>query len=275
MRLIGILLIIAGLFYAIARPWFGAEDTTTQLAKAVIFDQQKIAGQNRGWQVSNVFLDKVNSPARVRINVLRLPADSYDNRGLKLLVRVAPISQSGEIQAAEVNQPVIIDLENGFDNPAGGNARLHSISTEEFQINRTGQYKIGAVPVSADNVTTSAPALEIDRNIIRIEAVVLSGIEATGSSGLVLGVAMVLFGFILLSIFKRQQKIIGGTQETRRPPEDVADSQADEVVDEVIDEVQSRVENDDTPEREVPPQRQSKTGVGKTIKWGRDAGKKR
>ena len=100
MRLIGILLIVAGLFYAIARPWFGAESTTTQLAKAVVFDQQKIASQNRGWQVSNVFLDKANSPARIRINVFRLPGDSYDNRGLKLLVRVAPISKSGDKVAA-------------------------------------------------------------------------------------------------------------------------------------------------------------------------------
>ena len=246
MRLIGIFLIIAGLYYGVARPWLGQATTEKELTQTVVFDKQKIDGQNLGWQVANVLLEQKFNTAHIRIDLWYLPGTNLKDSNLKLLVRVAPINQDGEIEEAELNQSVVINLgsENANSDTSDG-VRLITALTNKFNISRTGQYKIGAFPISADNVTFGKPDLKIDSSIIRIDAVVITGSGATGSFDQLFGSplsggVLVIFGIIVLSFFKRRK--------TKRGTASIS------------------------PKKSA---KSAKPASAKTIRWGRDAGKKR
>jgi hypothetical protein len=267
LRLIGILLIVAGLFYAIARPWFNSNFTGEEFAQTVFFDKAKSNDRNRGWQISKVFLEEENNPARIRIKVLRIPGRVNDNKNMKLLVRVAPIGRDGATQTPILNQPVTINLVNETSNsqPATEPKRIFA-STEEFEITRTGQFQIGAFPISPDNVTIGQPELKIDGNITRIEAVVMGGVEKVSSSGPMLGVALVILGIVLLSIFKRLKSRPRGNNlpHRNRPAKEIPRTDA---------QPEKASKNAPPVSRKSKPVPKPQTNVGKTIKWGRDAGK--
>ena len=283
MRFIGIILIIAGLFYAIARPWFNSNFTGEELAQTVIFEKSGAEYDDRGWQVSNIFLDEKNNPARVQLNVWRLPGQFYDGNILKLLVRVAPISRDGTILSPKLNQQITIDLDNSTSSTLpSSEAKLISISSDEFEIDHTGNYKIGAVPISADNVITGNAEFEIDSNIVRIDAVVMGGVEAVGTSSPIIGAGLVLLGILILSIFRRktsrrQHKL--PEQNQHRPQNDIPQADIEPVATDDGQRQQRQTRSrQPAPQPEPVPKpvaEPTKTNVGKTIKWGRDAGKKR
>ncbi len=258
MRIIGILLILAGLFYAFGKPFLGGQSTGEQVANTVFFDRAKSNNENAGRQVSTVFLENDNNPLIIQIK-LTLDGRSYkSDEPMKLLVRVAPIAQNGSTLPAVLNQPVTIDLGNS-----------ESVFTKEFVIEQTGQYKIGAFPIAADNVTIGQPDLEVDRNILSIEAAILGHAEAGGSSGWLMGIGLVVLGIIMLSIFRRGGKQQANTELERELEEEDRDSQ------ELDAEIQTSSHPPENVEPEVrqepPPPSKRKTDVGKSIQWGRDA----
>ena len=278
MRFVGILLIVAGMFYAVARPWFSSNFTGEEHANAVIFDKNKTNSSSKGWKIARVFLDQENNPARIRIKVWRLPGQIYGDANIKLLVRVAPIGLDGKTSAPIINQQVFINLENvDSQTLPQSDAKLAVTSTREFEIDKTGQYKIGAYPIAADNVSDGQSDLNIDKNIIRIDAVVMGGVEAVGSSSPIFGGALVVLGIIMLSIFKRRKsnRNIGNSSNPTAPPATIPDD--DNIVAPGAD-TQKPVEPDPIKRKPVEPAPiapKPQTDVGKTIKWGRDAGKKR
>ena len=264
MRFIPILLIVAGLYMAVVKPWFSTTLTGEELAQTQVYDRANTTGGARGWNVSTVFLEKENSPAIIRIKVSRLPGQHYDNGKLKLLVRLAPISQDGTAGQTIVNEAVTINLETGNSGNSTTQAQeISVISTSEFEVPRTGNYKIGAFPISSNNASNGNPDLEIDRNITGISAIVMSGVEPVGKSNAILGFALIAVGLALMSIFKRRKRRRKAAGPLAPPPARVEpDDQSEEIT--------SSVKEKPAPESDpVPPS----SNVGKTIKWGRDAGK--
>jgi len=258
LRIIGIVLIIAGLFYAFGKPFLGGRSTGEQVAKTVFFDRSKSHSENAGWQVSNVFLEKDNNPLIIQIKLSLEGRNNYTDEPLKLLVRVAPIAQNGSTLPALLNQPVTIDLEGG-----------NSVSTKEFSIEQTGQFKIGAFPMAADNVTIGGPDLEIDRNILSVEAAILGQAEAGGSSGWLMGIGFVVLGIIMLSIFRR-----GKTQPAKEELEQGYEEEHRDIQEVDIPNQSSNNQADDIkpePRKKTPAPPKRKTDVGKSIQWGRDA----
>jgi hypothetical protein len=260
LRFIGIILIFAGLFYAFGKPFLGGQSTGEQVANTVFFDRSKSNGENAGWQVSNVFLENDNNPLIIQIKLSLEGRKNNTDQPLKLLVRVAPIAQNGSTLPAVLNQPVTMDLGNS-----------DSVSTKEFVIEQTGQYKIGAFPIAADNVTIGRPDLEVDRNILSIEATILGHAEAGGSSGWLMGIGLVVLGIIMLSIFRRGRK-----QSPKNELEQVSGN-VDRDSQELDPQIQAPSNPADNVEpevrREPPPLPKRNTDVGKSIQWGRDANK--
>ncbi|MCP4183381.1 MAG: hypothetical protein GY761_08695 [Hyphomicrobiales bacterium] len=258
MRFIGIILILAGLFYAFGKPFLGWQSTGEQVANTVFFDRSKSSGENAGWQVSSVFLENDSNPLIIRIKLSLEGRKNETDEPLKLLVRVAPIAQNGSTLPAVLNQPVTIDLANG-----------NSVSTKEFAIEQTGQFKIGAFPIAADNVTIGRPDLEVDRNILSIEAAILGHARVGGSSGWLMGIGLVVLGIIMLSIFRRGRKQPADNELEREFEEEDRDSQESDA------EIQTSGSPPENVEPEVrqepPPPSKRKTDVGKSIQWGRDA----
>ncbi|MCF6321268.1 MAG: hypothetical protein L3J32_05795 [Rhizobiaceae bacterium] len=268
MRIIGIIMIVIGLFYAVAKPWFGSNFTGEEIARATVFDKSKSNNKDQGWRVSEIFLQGDNQTIRIRMNVLRLPGQIYDNGKLRLLVRVAPAGQAGAAQRPLLSEEITVSLEG---TRSGGTSStepyLIFATSKEFTIQRSGQYKIGAIPNTGGNVGNNG--LDIDANIIGIEAQVLSGVQATGSSNTLFGGALVVFGIVLMSIAKRR-KLRGNTKMATAPPKPVATADP-------ADNINPAIGRDEPPPAPpvVKPKPAPKTDVGKTIKWGRDAGKKR
>lgn len=263
MRIIGVLLIVAGLYFAVAKPWFSTNLTGEELATTKVYDRKKALGENRGWEVSSVFLEKESSPAIIRLMVRRLPGQFYNNAKLKLLIRLAPVSRDGTTGGTIVNEAVTVSLDTGGpETSSGQELQLAVISTKEFVIPATGNYKIGAFPIAGNNVTQGNTSLKIDPNITQISAIVMSDVEVVASSSPLRGGVMIVAGILLMSIAKRRRKLRGKPQKNvtttsvARKPEPVA----------------TQVDKEPEPEKETaaPP----KTDVGKTIQWGRDAGKK-
>ncbi len=272
MRILGILLIIAGLFYTVAKPLFDAGSSEEEIAKTLFYDRSNSSDENRGWQVSRIFVEKEDNPLNIRITVSRVIGKLDDGGNLKLLVRVAPISQSGTTLPSVLNQPVTIDLEdNNSETQSQSGQMSMSVSTREFDIERSGQFKIGAFPVASDNVTVGKPKLEIDGKIIRIEAILLSKSEAGSSSNSLLGVGLVVLGIILLSLFRRRKAKSNGkvSPDQKQPDSEIEEGGGEYPADRSDSPVIS-----DKPEPESPPvSSERKTDVGKTIQWGRDADK--
>lgn len=272
MRFIGIVMIIAGLYLGLAKPWVKYHFTGDKFAQTIFFDKAKSNNGTKGWDVAKVFLQKENNPIRIRINAYRLPGQIYDNGKLKLLVRVAPISQDGSAMPAELNQQVTLNLENTTSNPLPGTkAKLITKATSSFEISRTGQYKIGAFPIPDDNVSNSSPDLKIDTNIIRIDAVVLGNVEEVSSGGSSRGIILAILGFGVLVISSRKKS----KSKSKRVAKQPAPSAPKVDVPPAKRPVET-VKHEPKVEPPKPePKPEPKTKVGKTIKWGRDAGKKR
>lgn len=263
MRLIGIILVVIGLYFAIARPWFNANFSGEEVANVTIYDKTQSVDQNRGWQVNQVFLDPTNNPVRVRIAVHRLPGQVYNDGLLKLLIRVADVDSSGNSSKPILDEEVTVHLnaETSSSLPSG-EAKTFVVSSSDFFIDFRGYHKVGALPVIPRRKSVNSADLDIDRNIIQIDASVIKSAAPIGSSSTILGFAMVFGGFVLISFFKRKKLAPNPPQ----PPVEDTDG--------LILEPHPL---EDNPIPEVPPvtPEPRKTNVGKTIKWGRDAGKKR
>lgn len=266
MRIIGILLIVAGLYFAVAKPWFSTNLTGEELATTKVYDRKKALGKNRGWEVGSVFLEKESSPAIIRLKVGRLPGQFYNNAKLKLLIRLAPVSRDGTTDGTIVNEAVTVDLDTGVSETSSGQElQLAVISTKEFVIPATGNYKIGAFPIAGNNVTQGSTSLKIDPNITQISAIVMSDVEVVASSSPLRGGVMIVAGILLMSIAKRRRKL------RVKPQKDVSTTP----VAKKPEPVATQIDIDKQPEREKEIAPPPKTDVGKTIQWGRDAGKKR
>lgn|GEM_PF-4495409 len=257
MRFIAIILIFAGLFYAFGKPFFGGGSTGEQVANTVFFDRAKAGSENAGWQVSNVFLENDKNPLIIQVKPTLNGRNFNTDKPLKLLIRVAPIAQNGTTLPAIVNQPVTLD-------PANAN----TVATKPFDIDQTGQYKIGTFPIAADNVTIGRPDLEIDRNIVSIEATILGQARSGGSSGWLMGIGLVVLGIIMLSIFRR-----GKLPQPKSEQEvDLQEEDDSPVPDPDIQPADNPARKAEPEVRQEPPPKR-KTDVGKTIQWGRDADK--
>ncbi len=271
MRFAGIILVIIGLYMAVIKPWFSTNFTGEELAIANIYDKSKLASKSRGWQVANVLLEREKSPAIVRIAVTRLPGQLQGNGKMKLLLRVAPISLSGETLGPVLNEAVTVNLDssNSGATPDGA-ARITSISSSEFPINRTGNFKIGAFPVSSDKTRKGAPDLNIDRNITNIDVTILSGVEPVARSNAMLGFGLIVLGVVLLSISRRSRKSRYDNSplgEPDLPPETLTKEKGS-------NSSPKAPSRNQQPEAEPEPKKRT-TDIGRTIQWGRDAGKKR
>ncbi len=272
MRILGILLIVAGLFYAVAKPLFDSGPAGEEVAKTLFYDRSNSSDEAKGWQVSKVFLETGNNPQNIRITVSRMTGKLDEGRNLKLLVRVAPISQSGATLPSVLNQPVTIDLEDENSNTRSPSGQMKIlVSTKEFEIEQTGQFKIGAFPIAADNVTVGKPELEIDRKIIRIEAVLIGRAEAGDSSNSLLGVGLVVLGIIVLSLFRRRKiQSNGQISADQIQPENEME---EESLENPIDRSGPPVVSDEPEPKRQSARPKRETDVGKSIQWGRDADK--
>ncbi len=272
MRILGILLIIAGLFYAVAKPLFNAGPAGEEVARTLFFDRSNTSDENKGWQVSKIFLEKDKNPLNIRITIFRMTGKLDEGRNLKLLVRVAPVSQSGTTLPSVLNQPVTIDLEGGDSGSQSPSGQMKiSVSTKEFEIEQTGQFKIGAFPIAADNVTIGKPELEIDGKIIRIEAILTGSAEAGNSSNSLLGVGLVVLGIIMLSLFRRRKN----RQNAQVPPDQIQpeNDMQDRGLENPAPRSEPPVISDEAEPKRQPARHKRETDIGKTIQWGRDADK--
>ena len=273
MRLVGILLILAGLFFAIAKPWFQSNFTGEELAQQTFF--KKSSGNNNamGWEVGQIKLDSANNPHRIRINVKRLPAQKYLNGKLKLLVRVAPLANDGSAQEAAFAETITINLENATDNPPDGGPQLISTSTSVFNISQSGNYKIGAIPLPAVAKRIVAPDFKIDPNIVSIKSIVHGQVEEVSSLSSIKGFAMVIFGIVLVSIAGRRKRRKMATSQRQYAPTPGPEET-------ITSAPQERAPPPKPPKPKPTPKPvalkpERKTNVGKTIRWGRNAGKKK
>ena len=278
MRLVGILLILAGLFFAIAKPWFQSNFTGEELGKQTFFKKSSGQSDTMGWEVGEINLDSANNPHRIRINIKRLPAQKYQNGKLKLLVRIAPLANNGSTQEAEFAETITINLENATDNPPDGAPQLISTSTSVFDISQSGNFKIGAIPLPAVAKNIVAPDFKIDPNIVSIVSIVQGSVEEVSSLSAIKGFAMVILGIGIVSISSRRKRKKRAGRQRRNAP-----ARAPENTIETHDTPVSRQERAPPlkpPEPKPAPKRAApkpvrKTNVGKTIRWGRNAGKKK
>ncbi len=275
MRLIGIILVVIGLYFAIARPWFNSNFSGEEVASVTVYDKTEATDRSRGWRVNQILLDPENNPVRIRIAVHRLPGQVYNDGLLKLLVRVADVDTSGNSSKPILDENVTVHLNTQTSSSLpSGEAKTFVVSTSEFYVDYRGYHKIGALPVIPANTSINSADLDIDRNIIQIDASIIKAVSPIGSSGTVIGFLMVFGGFLLISFFKRRKAAIAEAQ----PPLEEDDGlilEPHPLEENPIPEV---LPVEPEPRKKPEPRKTSeprKTNVGKTIKWGRDAGKKR
>ncbi len=270
MRLVGILLILAGLFFAIAQPWFQSNFTGEELAQQTFFKKSssKNSAQKNamGWEVGEIKLDSDNNPHRIRINVKRLPGQKYQNGKLKLLVRVAPLTSDGSAQEAAFAETITINLENATDNPPGQAPQLISTSTSIFDISQSGNFKIGAIPLPSVAKKIVAPDFNIDPNIVSIQSIVQGRVEEVSSLSAIKGFAMVILGIGIVSISGRRNRKKRAARQRQNAPRQAPEES-------ITSAPLERVPPPKPPKPAPKPER--KTNVGKTIRWGRNAGKKK
>jgi len=262
-------MIVIGLFYAVAKPWFGSNFTGKEIARSTVFDKSKSNSEDRGWRVGQISLPGDSDKVRIRINVLRLPGQIYDNGKLNLVVRLARSGQVGSSSTPLMSEEVSVSLENTGSNTDSTEPYLIFATSSEFTVVRAGQYKIGAIP-KLDGTSTGNIS-DIDANIIGIEAQVLSGVQTTSSSNTLFGGALVIFGIVLMSIAKRR-KLRGNTETASAPAKPVATA---DPADNINPAIGRKEPPPPPPVPKAKPKPDPETDVGKTIKWGRDAGKKR
>ncbi len=273
MRLVGILLILAGLFFAIAKPWFQSNFTGEEIANFAFFEKNQGDNSSEFWNVSERALSQENNPHRIRINVKRLPGQKYQNGKLKLLVRIAPLASDGSTQEAAFAETITINLENATDNPPDSAAQLISTSTGVFNIPQSGNYKIGAIPLPSNAKKVIVPDFKIDPNVVSIRSIVQGRVEETSSLSAIKGFAMVIFGIVLVSMSGRRKRRKRAGRQRRNAP-----ARAPENTIETHDTPVSRQERAPPPKPPEPkpaPKPVRKTNVGKTSRWGRNAGKKK
>ena len=273
MRLVGILLILAGLFFAIAKPWFQSNFTGEEIASFAFFEKNQGDNSSEFWNVSERALSQENNPHRIRINVKRLPGQKYQNGKLKLLVRIAPLASDGSTQEAAFAETITINLENATDNPPDSAAQLISTSTSVFNIPQSGNYKIGAIPLPSNAKKIIVPDFKIDPNIVSIGSIVQGRVEETSSLSAIKGIAMVIFGIVLVSMSGRRKRRKRAGRQRRNAPTHIPEEAITSVPLERAPPPKAPKPKP-TPKPAVPkPER--KTNVGKTIRWGRNAGKKK
>lgn len=262
MRLLGILLLLGGLYFAIAKPWFSTQFTGEKIATSTLFQK------GDGWRAGTVELDDDDGPFRTRINVYRLQGKIRSRERLHLIFRV----QDANSGSVVVEKRLALNLDEASNNTRSDVEQLHSVAVEAFDVPDESTYKVGVVPVSANN--PDRVDLNIHPNILRVEAVTSQKVEAGGADNLFNGALMIGAGILLISLAGRRRRRARAPE--KRPAEPIAHSKEHDAKRSEFDEP-DRTKSDlppDVPEPPIaPPKRES--DVGKTIKWGRDAGKER
>lgn len=252
MRIIGVIFVVAGILLAIGLPWFQSNLTGEEVTIATLYDR------DNGWRLSEVHLDPDDNPHRVRINIFRLRTEIRDNSIFPVIFRMASKTDGQK----KIEETLNIDLRNSATGimPEGA-PKLISQSTPAFNIEEQGDYKFGAIPLAPGK----ANPLRIDRDIVRINARVFKKVQATSTSYRNYGICSVIFGIIILSFFGRSSK-------ARHQPSGAPGTQNGA---EIEAGTKPKVARDSKDVGIENKSKKSKTSVGKTIRWGRDAGKRR
>jgi hypothetical protein len=107
MRLIGFLLVLAGLALAVGYPLYQSDFTGTEFQRERIYDRA-VSGNTRNWKLAIVELRENQNPLRIRLEGMRGDSDSYIG----------------------TNYPVTIDL-------TGPDGKVLSAARTHFRLRRT------------------------------------------------------------------------------------------------------------------------------------------
>lgn len=185
MKLFGIVAIIAGIFLVTIYPSFKSDSFGEVLDSGTVYTRSQ-----KQFKPINVALNIENNPLKIKLYGYFLPGGAYLDEDVTLIVRVE--GNKGTIHS-ETIKPTKSDLvqtvaQDQVDSEARDDGSvILSRSTEAFLVQESGQYQVSVSSIE-----------EIDFSLSLLDAVVLEKVSKPLIDLTIPGVALVVFGIILL-----------------------------------------------------------------------------
>lgn len=191
MRLVAILLILAGFALAFGYPLYQADFTGDEIARLDLYDRARDGNTNE-WQARTVNLTEADNPVRVRLEGKRAGGDSFIGSSLPVNIEVE--GPEGIVMATGLDMRLASDPDGGV-NPS--DQRLY-INAPDFDILASGEHTIRA-----------STLLQRDISLLKMEAIVLARVERPTNEYLQPGLVLAGIGgglFIIGNAIARRRK---------------------------------------------------------------------
>jgi len=253
MNKFGLLFVIAGLFLAIFYPWGQIKFTGEDIGKATIY--QRSGGGK--WLQHVVELDPLHNPVRIRLHGYFLPGGAFIDNAIPLTIRVSgadgtvlegviKLSTSSANQHAPEKDRIVHTRDDG--------TVLLSNSAPLFDIVSAGKYTI---EIGSEE--------KVDFSLSSVDVVVLAKVTAPNTSYRWPGIALIVFGLIMLFAGRKRRKK-GRKKQRKRESKRAGASTGNVGNDESIPDKKQKITRDKPPALPDPPKRK--------IRWGRRASDK-
>lgn len=198
MRLIGFLLVLAGLALAVGYPLYQSDFTGSEFHRERIFDRA-VTGNTRDWKTVNIDLRENQNPLRIRLEGMRGDSDSYI--GTNYPVSIDLTGPDGKVLSAALDMKLAADP----DRPNPGELRLY-INAPDFDVITSGPHSLQVTP-----------NLERDISVLWMDAVFLQNVERPTSEFIRPGLIMAGFGAAMWFIGSRRSRKRRSRDEKAKP----------------------------------------------------------
>lgn len=195
MRLIGFLLVLAGLGLAVGYPLYQSDFTGTEVHRERIYDR-KIGGNINSWYPVTIDLKEVQGPVRIRLEGQRASGDNYI--GTNYPVEIELTGPQGTVLSAGLD----INLASDPNKPNPGEQRLYA-NAPDFDVIASGPHTLKVTP-----------QLDRDVSVLWMDAIFLANVERPTNDYLRPGLIMVGLGLGMSFLGGRRRK---SRKEKTRP----------------------------------------------------------
>ncbi len=188
MRLVGIVLVLAGFALAFGYPLYQADYSGEKLTTLNLYDRER-DGWKSEWQVTTVELSEADNPVRIRLEGKRAAADSFIGSTIPVSIEVE--GPEGLVLSAG------LDLRLASDSQGGTNSidqRLY-INAPDFDVLVPGTHEI-----------RTATSIERDISIMSMDAVVMTRVKRPANEYLQPGLIMAGIGAALFVVGNRRSR---------------------------------------------------------------------
>lgn len=179
MRVVAVLLMLAGFGLAIGYPLYQADFTGEKIATLDLYDRTRDGNTNE-WQARTVNLTEADNPVRIRLEGMRASGDSFIGSSLPVDIEVS--GPEGIVLSTGLDMRLASDSESGNSSPNVADQRLY-INAPDFDILAPGEHTI----------SVSTP-LERDISLMKMEAIVLARVERPTNEYTRSGIVLALVG---------------------------------------------------------------------------------